>query len=180
MWRGGSSRLCVWCQRKAWISSNEFNEALAQMKKKAFLLIKSSQNDKTTKWTSSTPETTTPAGKAPVKAKYTIAATPFPFCTHSFSKIVITNTLGLTWFDKKLPPKTAFTIEITNPGLDAVFKCCAPGQADGMIGRELFRQMLVKSIFDLNHILYCNAILKPSKNQVQLFIKTLKGGINRC
>ncbi len=54
----------------------EFNEALAQMKKDGSLDKIISKWTGSTKATSSTPETTTPAGKkaTPVKAKYTIAS----------------------------------------------------------------------------------------------------------
>lgn len=154
----------------------EFNEALAQMKKDGSLDKIISKWTGSTKATSSTPETTTPAGKkaTPVKAKYTIAS------DSSFAPFVFQDSNNkYTGIDMDLINAIAkdqgFTIEITNPGFDAALNAVQSGQADGMIAGMSVTDAR-KETFDFSEPYYtANAILAVKESSTIASYKDLKG-----
>ncbi|MDK6971711.1 ABC transporter substrate-binding protein/permease [Streptococcus constellatus] len=154
----------------------EFNEALAQMKKDGSLDKIISKWTGSTKATSSTPETTTPAGKkaTPVKAKYTIAS------DSSFAPFVFQDSNNkYTGIDMDLIKAIAkdqdFTIEITNPGFDAALNAVQSGQADGMIAGMSVTDAR-KETFDFSEPYYtANAILAVKESSTIASYKDLKG-----
>lgn len=154
----------------------EFNEALAQMKKDGSLDKIISKWTKSTKATSSTPETTTPAGKkaTPVKAKYTIAS------DSSFAPFVFQDSNNkYTGIDmdliKAIAKDQGFTIEITNPGFDAALNAVQSGQADGMIAGMSVTDAR-KETFDFSEPYYtANAILAVKESSTIASYKDLKG-----
>ncbi|OFP93578.1 amino acid ABC transporter permease [Streptococcus sp. HMSC067A03] len=154
----------------------EFNEALAQMKKDGSLDKIISKWTGSTKATSSTPETTTPAGKkaTPVKAKYTIAS------DSSFAPFVFQDSNNkYTGIDmdliKAIAKDQGFTIEITNPGFDAALNAVQSGQADGMIAGMSVTDAR-KETFDFSEPYYtANAILAVKESSTIASYKDLKG-----
>lgn len=154
----------------------EFNEALAQMKKDGSLDKIISKWTGSTKATSSTPETTTPAGKkaTPVKAKYTIAS------DSSFAPFVFQDSNNkYTGIDmdliKAIAKDQGFTIEITNPGFDAALNAVQSGQADGMIAGMSVTDAR-KETFDFSEPYYtANAILAVKGSSTIASYKDLKG-----
>lgn len=154
----------------------EFNEALAQMKKDGSLDKIISKWTGSTKPTSSTPETTTPAGKkaTPVKAKYTIAS------DSSFAPFVFQDSNNkYTGIDmdliKAIAKDQGFTIEITNPGFDAALNAVQSGQADGMIAGMSVTDAR-KETFDFSEPYYtANAILAVKESSTIASYKDLKG-----
>ncbi|VEE81993.1 putative glutamine ABC transporter/glutamine-binding protein [Streptococcus milleri] len=154
----------------------EFNEALAQMKKDGSLDKIISKWTRSTKTTSSTPETTTPAGKkaTPVKAKYTIAS------DSSFAPFVFQDSNNkYTGIDmdliKAIAKDQGFTIEITNPGFDAALNAVQSGQADGMIAGMSVTDAR-KETFDFSEPYYtANAILAVKESSTIASYKDLKG-----
>lgn len=154
----------------------EFNEALAQMKKDGSLDKIISKWTRSTKATSSTPETTTPAGKkaTPVKAKYTIAS------DSSFAPFVFQDSNNkYTGIDmdliKAIAKDQGFTIEITNPGFDAALNAVQSGQADGMIAGMSVTDAR-KETFDFSEPYYtANAILAVKESSTIASYKDLKG-----
>lgn len=154
----------------------EFNEALAQMKKDGSLDKIISKWTGSTKATSSTPETTTPAGKkaTPVKAKYTIAS------DSSFAPFVFQDSNNkYTGVDmdliKAIAKDQGFTIEITNPGFDAALNAVQSGQADGMIAGMSVTDAR-KETFDFSEPYYtANAILAVKESSTIASYKDLKG-----
>ena len=154
----------------------EFNEALAQMKKDGSLDKIISKWTGATKATSSTPETTTPAGKkaTPVKAKYTIAS------DSSFAPFVFQDSNNkYTGIDmdliKAIAKDQGFTIEITNPGFDAALNAVQSGQADGMIAGMSVTDAR-KETFDFSEPYYtANAILAVKESSTIASYKDLKG-----
>ena len=154
----------------------EFNEALAQMKKDGSLDKIISKWTGSTKATSSTPETTTPAGKkaTPVKAKYTIAS------DSSFAPFVFQDSNNkYTGIDmdliKAIAKDQGFTIEITNPGFDAALNAVQSGQADGMIA-GMSVTAARKETFDFSEPYYtANAILAVKESSTIASYKDLKG-----
>ncbi|WP_270742967.1 ABC transporter substrate-binding protein/permease [Streptococcus constellatus] len=154
----------------------EFNEALAQMKKDGSLDKIISKWIGSTKATSSTPETTTPAGKkaTPVKAKYTIAS------DSSFAPFVFQDSNNkYTGIDmdliKAIAKDQGFTIEITNPGFDAALNAVQSGQADGMIAGMSVTDAR-KETFDFSEPYYtANAILAVKESSTIASYKDLKG-----
>lgn len=154
----------------------EFNEALAQMKKDGSLDKIISKWTGSTKATSSTPETTTPAGKkaTPVKAKYTIAS------DSSFAPFVFQDSNNkYTGIDmdliKAIAKDQGFTIEITNPGFDAALNAIQSGQADGMIAGMSVTDAR-KETFDFSEPYYtANAILAVKESSTIASYKDLKG-----
>ena len=154
----------------------EFNEALAQMKKDGSLDKIISKWTGSTKATSSTPETTTPAGKkaTPVKAKYTIAS------DSSFAPFVFQDSNNkYTGIDmdliKAIAKDQGFTIEITNPGFDAALNAVQSGQADGMIAGMSVTDAR-KETFDFSEPYYtANAILAIKETSTITSYKDLKG-----
>ena len=154
----------------------EFNEALAQMKKDGSLDKIISKWTGSTKATSSTPETTTPAGKkaTPVKAKYTIAS------DSSFAPFVFQDSNNkYTGIDmdliKAIAKDQGFTIEITNPGFDAALNAVQSGQADGMIA-GMSVTAARKETFDFSEPYYtANAILATKETSTITSYKDLKG-----
>ena len=154
----------------------EFNEALAQMKKDGSLDKIISKWTGSTKATSSTPETTTPAGQkaTPVKAKYTIAS------DSSFAPFVFQDSNNkYTGIDmdliKAIAKDQGFTIEITNPGFDAALNAVQSGQADGMIAGMSVTDAR-KETFDFSEPYYtANAILAVKESSTIASYKDLKG-----
>ena len=154
----------------------EFNEALAQMKKDGSLDKIISKWTGATKATSSTPETTTPAGQkaTPVKAKYTIAS------DSSFAPFVFQDSNNkYTGIDmdliKAIAKDQGFTIEITNPGFDAALNAVQSGQADGMIAGMSVTDAR-KETFDFSEPYYtANAILAIKETSTITSYKDLKG-----
>lgn len=154
----------------------EFNEALAQMKKDGSLDKIISKWTGSTKATSSTPDTTTPAGKkaTPVKAKYTIAS------DSSFAPFVFQDSNNkYTGIDmdliKAIAKDQGFTIEITNPGFDAALNAVQSGQSDGMIAGMSVTDAR-KETFDFSEPYYtANAILAVKKSSTIASYKDLKG-----
>lgn len=154
----------------------EFNEALAQMKKDGSLDKIISKWTGATKATSSTPETTTPAGQkaTPVKAKYTIAS------DSSFAPFVFQDSNNkYTGIDmdliKAIAKDQGFTIEITNPGFDAALNAVQSGQADGMIAGMSVTDAR-KETFDFSEPYYtANAILAIKEISTITSYKDLKG-----
>ena len=154
----------------------EFNEALAQMKKDGSLDKIISKWTGATKATSSTPETTTPAGQkaTPVKAKYTIAS------DSSFAPFVFQDSNNkYTGIDmdliKAIAKDQGFTIEITNPGFDAALNAVQSGQADGMIAGMSVTDAR-KETFDFSEPYYtANAILAVKGSSTIASYKDLKG-----
>lgn len=154
----------------------EFNEALAQMKKDGSLDKIISKWTGATKATSSTPETTTPAGQkaTPVKAKYTIAS------DSSFAPFVFQDSNNkYTGIDmdliKAIAKDQGFTIEITNPGFDAALNAVQSGQADGMIA-GMSVTAARKETFDFSEPYYtANAILAIKETSTITSYKDLKG-----
>ena len=154
----------------------EFNEALAQMKKDGSLDKIISKWTGSAKATSSTPETTTPAGKkaTPVKAKYTIAS------DSSFAPFVFQDSNNkYTGIDmdliKAIAKDQGFTIEITNPGFDAALNAVQSGQADGMIAGMSVTDAR-KETFDFSEPYYtANAILAVKESSTIASYKDLKG-----
>ena len=154
----------------------EFNEALAQMKKDGSLDKIISKWIGATKATSSTPETTTPAGQkaTPVKAKYTIAS------DSSFAPFVFQDSNNkYTGIDmdliKAIAKDQGFTIEITNPGFDAALNAVQSGQADGMIAGMSVTDAR-KETFDFSEPYYtANAILAIKETSTITSYKDLKG-----
>lgn len=154
----------------------EFNEALAQMKKDGSLDKIISKWTGSTKATSSTPETTTPAGKkaTPVKAKYTIAS------DSSFAPFVFQDSNNkYTGIDmdliKAIAKDQGFTIEITNPGFDAALNAVQSGQSDGMIAGMSVTDAR-KETFDFSEPYYtANAILAVKESSTIASYKDLKG-----
>lgn len=154
----------------------EFNEALAQMKKDGSLDKIISKWTGATKATSSTPETTTPAGQkaTPVKAKYTIAS------DSSFAPFVFQDSNNkYTGIDmdliKAIAKDQGFTIEITNPGFDAALNAVQSGQADGMIAGMSVTDAR-KETFDFSEPYYtANAILSIKETSTITSYKDLKG-----
>ena len=154
----------------------EFNEALAQMKKDASLEKIITKWTGATKATSSTPETTTPAGQkaTPVKAKYTIAS------DSSFAPFVFQDSNNkYTGIDmdliKAIAKDQGFTIEITNPGFDAALNAVQSGQADGMIAGMSVTDAR-KETFDFSEPYYtANAILAIKETSTITSYKDLKG-----
>lgn len=154
----------------------EFNEALAQMKKDGSLDKIISKWTGSTKATSSTPDTTTPAGKkaTPVKAKYTIAS------DSSFAPFVFQDSNNkYTGIDmdliKAIAKDQGFTIEITNPGFDAALNAVQSGQADGMIAGMSVTDAR-KETFDFSEPYYtANAILAVKESSTIASYKDLKG-----
>ncbi|BAM23372.1 ABC transporter substrate-binding protein/permease [Streptococcus intermedius] len=154
----------------------EFNEALAQMKKDGSLDKIISKWTGATKATSSTPETTTPAGQkaTPVKAKYTIAS------DSSFAPFVFQDSNNkYTGIDmdliKAIAKDQGFTIEITNPGFDAALNAVQSGQADGMIAGMSMTDAR-KETFDFSEPYYtANAILAIKEISTITSYKDLKG-----
>ena len=154
----------------------EFNEALAQMKKDGSLDKIISKWTGATKATSSTPETTTPAGQkaTPVKAKYTIAS------DSSFAPFVFQDSNNkYTGIDmdliKAIAKDQGFTIEITNPGFDAALNAVQSGQADGMIAGMSVTDAR-KETFDFSEPYYtANAILAIKETRTITSYKDLKG-----
>ncbi|WP_247953877.1 ABC transporter substrate-binding protein/permease [Streptococcus intermedius] len=154
----------------------EFNEALAQMKKDGSLDKIISKWTGATKATSSTPETTTPAGQkaTPVKAKYTIAS------DSSFAPFVFQDSNNkYTGIDmdliKAIAKDQGFTIEITNPGFDAALNAVQSGQADGMIAGMSVTDAR-KETFDFSEPYYtANAILAIKGSSTIASYKDLKG-----
>ena len=154
----------------------EFNEALAQMKKDGSLDKIISKWTGATKATSSTPETTTPAGQkaTPVKAKYTIAS------DSSFAPFVFQDSNNkYTGIDmdliKAIAKDQGFTIEITNPGFDAALNAVQSGQADGMIAGMSVTDAR-KETFDFSEPYYtANAILAVKESSTIASYKDLKG-----
>lgn len=154
----------------------EFNEALAQMKKDGSLDKIISKWTGSTKATSSTPETTTPAGKkaTPIKAKYTIAS------DSSFAPFVFQDSNNkYTGIDmdliKAIAKDQGFTIEITNPGFDAALNAVQSGQADGMIAGMSVTDAR-KETFDFSEPYYtANAILAVKESSTIASYKDLKG-----
>lgn len=154
----------------------EFNEALSQMKKDGSLDKIISKWTGSTKATSSTPETTTPAGKkaTPVKAKYTIAS------DSSFAPFVFQDSNNkYTGIDmdliKAIAKDQGFTIEITNPGFDAALNAVQSGQADGMIAGMSVTDAR-KETFDFSEPYYtANAILAVKESSTIASYKDLKG-----
>ena len=153
----------------------EFNEALAQMKKDGSLDKIISKWTGATKATSSTPETTTPAGQkaTPVKAKYTIAS------DSSFAPFVFQDSNNkYTGIDmdliKAIAKDQGFTIEITNPGFDAALNAVQSGQADGMIAGMSVTDAR-KETFDFSEPYYtANAILAIKETSTITSYKDLK------
>lgn len=131
---------------------------------------------RSTKATSSTPETTTPAGKkaTPVKAKYTIAS------DSSFAPFVFQDSNNkYTGIDmdliKAIAKDQGFTIEITNPGFDAALNAVQSGQADGMIAGMSVTDAR-KETFDFSEPYYtANAILAVKESSTIASYKDLKG-----
>ena len=129
-----------------------------------------------TKATSSTPETTTPAGQkaTPVKAKYTIAS------DSSFAPFVFQDSNNkYTGIDmdliKAIAKDQGFTIEITNPGFDAALNAVQSGQADGMIAGMSVTDAR-KETFDFSEPYYtANAILAVKGSSTIASYKDLKG-----
>ena len=154
----------------------EFNEALVQMKKDGSLDKIISKWTGATKATSSTPETTTPAGQkaTPVKAKYTIAS------DSSFAPFVFQDSNNkYTGIDmdliKAIAKDQGFTIEITNPGFDAALNAVQSGQADGMIAGMSVTDAR-KETFDFSEPYYtANAILAIKETSTITSYKDLKG-----
>lgn len=154
----------------------EFNEALAQMKKDGSLDKIISKWTGATRATSSTPETTTPAGQkaTPVKAKYTIAS------DSSFAPFVFQDSNNkYTGIDmdliKAIAKDQGFTIEITNPGFDAALNAVQSGQADGMIAGMSVTDAR-KETFDFSEPYYtANAILAIKETRTITSYKDLKG-----
>ena len=154
----------------------EFNEALAQMKKDGSLDKIISKWTGATKATSSTPETTIPAGQkaTPVKAKYTIAS------DSSFAPFVFQDSNNkYTGIDmdliKAIAKDQGFTIEITNPGFDAALNAVQSGQADGMIA-GMSVTAARKETFDFSEPYYtANAILAIKETSTITSYKDLKG-----
>lgn len=154
----------------------EFNEALAQMKKDGSLDKIISKWTGATKATSSTPETTTPAGQkaTPVKAKYTIAS------DSSFAPFVFQDSNNkYTGIDmdliKAIAKDQGFTIEITNPGFEAALNAVQSGQADGMIAGMSVTDAR-KETFDFSEPYYtANAILAIKETSTITSYKDLKG-----
>ncbi|WP_247927205.1 ABC transporter substrate-binding protein/permease [Streptococcus constellatus] len=154
----------------------EFNEALAQMKKDGSLDKIISKWTGSTKATSSTPKTTTPAGKkaTPVKAKYTIAS------DSSFAPFVFQDSNNkYTGIDmdliKAIAKDQGFSIEITNPGFDAALNAVQSGQADGMIAGMSVTDAR-KETFDFSEPYYtANAILAVKESSTIASYKDLKG-----
>ncbi|MFS9336553.1 ABC transporter substrate-binding protein/permease [Streptococcus intermedius] len=154
----------------------EFNEALAQMKKDGSLDKIISKWTGATKATSSTPETTTPAGQkaTPVKAKYTIAS------DSSFAPFVFQDSNNkYTGIDmdliKAIAKDQGFTIEITNPGFDAALNAVQSGQADGMIAGMSVTDAR-KETFDFSEPYYtANAILAIKETSTITSYKDLRG-----
>lgn len=154
----------------------EFNEALAQMKKDGSLDKIISKWTGATKATSSTLETTTPAGQkaTPVKAKYTIAS------DSSFAPFVFQDSNNkYTGIDmdliKAIAKDQGFTIEITNPGFDAALNAVQSGQADGMIAGMSVTDAR-KETFDFSEPYYtANAILAIKETSTITSYKDLKG-----
>ncbi|MGT2547136.1 ABC transporter substrate-binding protein/permease [Streptococcus milleri] len=154
----------------------EFNEALAQMKKDGSLDKIISKWTGSTKATSSTPKTTTPAGKkaTPVKAKYTIAS------DSSFAPFVFQDSNNkYTGIDmdliKAIAKDQGFTIEITNPGFDAALNAVQSGQSDGMIAGMSVTDAR-KETFDFSEPYYtANAILAVKESSTIASYKDLKG-----
>lgn len=156
----------------------EFNEALAQMKKDGSLdkIITKWTSSTNTKTTSSTPETTTPAGQkaTPVKSTYTIAS------DSSFAPFVFQDSNNkYTGIDmdliKAIAKDQGFTIEITNPGFDAALNAVQSGQADGMIAGMSVTDAR-KETFDFSEPYYtANAILAVKESSTITSYKDLKG-----
>ena len=154
----------------------EFNEALAQMKKDGSLDKIISKWTGSTKATSSTPETTTPAGQkaTPVKSTYTIAS------DSSFAPFVFQDSNNkYTGIDmdliKAIAKDQGFTIEITNPGFDAALNAVQSGQADGMIAGMSVTDAR-KETFDFSEPYYtANAILAVKESSTIASYKDLKG-----
>ncbi|MEW4354105.1 ABC transporter substrate-binding protein/permease [Streptococcus pneumoniae] len=155
----------------------EFNEALSQMKKDGSL------EQIISKWTSSsesatttTPETTTPAGQkaTPVKAKYTIVS------DSSFAPFVFQNDNNqYTGIDmdliKAIAKDQGFSIDISNPGFDAALNAIQSGQADGMIAGMSVTDAR-KETFDFSEPYYTsNAILAVKENSKISSYEELKG-----
>lgn len=154
----------------------EFNEALAQMKKDGSLDKIISKWTGATKATSSTPETTTPAGQkaTPVKAKYTIASDSSfaPFVFQDSNNKYTGIDMGLI---KAIAKDQGFTIEITNPGFDAALNAVQSGQVDGMIAGMSVTDAR-KETFDFSEPYYtANAILAIKETSTITSYKDLKG-----
>ena len=155
----------------------EFNEALAQMKKDGSLdkIITKWTSSTNTKTTSSTPETTTPAGQkaTPVKSTYTIAS------DSSFAPFVFQDSNNkYTGIDmdliKAIAKDQGFKIEITNPGFDAALNAVQSGQADGMIAGMSVTDAR-KETFDFSEPYYtANAILAVKESSTIASYKDLK------